>query len=81
VGWAGYAYDILVGTPEGRRLNEWPGSRCKNFEIDVGDTGYESVECVQLAQNRDEWWTSNDIKILLKHKKQIKLSCSQKLRK
>jgi hypothetical protein len=49
--------------------------------MDVEDTGYEGVEWFLLAQNAEERWTNNDINILLIQKKQIKLSCSKKLRK
>jgi hypothetical protein len=37
--------------------------------MDVGGIGYERVEWVPLAQNVEEWWTSNDVNISLRQKK------------
>jgi hypothetical protein len=50
-------YRVLVVKPEGKR----PCGRLKHrwedgIIIDLGETGYEGVEWIQLAQDRDRWW-------------------------
>jgi hypothetical protein len=47
-------YRVLVGKPEGKR----PHGRLKHrwedgIMIDLGEIGYEGVEWIQLAQDRD----------------------------
>jgi hypothetical protein len=61
--WAGHvarmgeihAYNILVEKPEGRRplgrlRHRWED----NIKMDLGETGWEAVDWIHLAQNRDQ---------------------------
>jgi len=48
-------YEILVGKPEGKR--SLGRSRCRwedNNTMDLREMGWDAVECIRLAQNRDE---------------------------
>jgi hypothetical protein len=50
------AYRILVGKLEGRRplgrsRRRWVG----NIKIDLREVGWDGVDCVDLAQDRDQW--------------------------
>jgi hypothetical protein len=50
------AYSMLVGKPEGKRL--LGGSRYRwedNIRIDLGEIGWESVDWIHLAQDREQW--------------------------
>jgi hypothetical protein len=63
--WVGYvacmeevrgAYNILVGRPEGRRplgrhRNRWED----NIKIDLREIGFEDVDWIHWAQDRDRW--------------------------
>jgi hypothetical protein len=50
------AYRILVGKPEGRRPLGRPRRRwVDNIKIDLGETGLDGVDWVDLAQVRDQW--------------------------
>jgi hypothetical protein len=63
--WAGHvarmgerrnAYRILVGKPERRRPLGRP--RCRwvdNIKMDLRDIGWDDVDWVDLAQDRDQW--------------------------
>jgi hypothetical protein len=63
--WAGHvarikenrnAYRILVGKPEGERPLGRPRSRwVDNIKIDLREIGWNSVDWVDLAQDRDQW--------------------------
>jgi hypothetical protein len=63
--WAGHvarmgeergAYRILVGTPEGRRPLGRPRRRCEdNIEMDLQEVGWEGVDWIDMAQDRDRW--------------------------
>jgi len=47
---------MLVGKPEGKRL--LGGSRYRwedNIRIDLGEIGWESVDWIHLAQDREQW--------------------------
>jgi hypothetical protein len=49
-------YDILVGKPEGKRPLGRHGRRWKyNIRVDLGEVGWESVDWMNLAQDRDQW--------------------------
>jgi hypothetical protein len=51
------AYNILVGRPEGRRPLGRPRSRWEdNIKIDLRETGFEDVDWIHWAQDRDRWW-------------------------
>jgi hypothetical protein len=46
-----------VGTDRGRGPFERTRRRCEdNIEMDLPKTGYESVDWIDLAQDRDRWW-------------------------
>jgi hypothetical protein len=50
------AYNILVGKPEGKRLLGRPGHRWEgNIRMDVREIGWESVDWIHLAYDRDQW--------------------------
>jgi hypothetical protein len=63
--WAGHvtrmgekrnAYRILVGKPEGKRPLGRPRRRwVDNIRMDLGEIGWDGVEWVDLAQDRDQW--------------------------
>jgi hypothetical protein len=50
------AYRILVGKPEGRRPLVRPRRRwVDNIKIDLREIGWDVVDWVNLAQDRDQW--------------------------
>jgi hypothetical protein len=50
------AYRILVGKLEGRRPLGRPRRRwVDNIKIDLRETGWDGVDWVDLAQDRDQW--------------------------
>jgi hypothetical protein len=50
-------YSVLVGKPEGKRQLERQRRRWEDgIRMDLRETGWESVEWIQLAQYRDRWW-------------------------
>jgi hypothetical protein len=63
--WAGHvarigetrnAYRILVGKPEGKR--PLGRTRCRwvdNIKMDLREIGWDSVDWIELAQDRDQW--------------------------
>jgi hypothetical protein len=62
--WAGHvarmekrnAYRILVGKPEGKRPPERPKRRCvNNIKIELRETGWDGMDSIDLAQDRDQW--------------------------
>jgi hypothetical protein len=63
--WAGHvtrmgeergAYRILVGRPEGRRPLGRPRRRWEdNIKMDIREVGWEDMNCIDLAQDRDRW--------------------------
>jgi hypothetical protein len=51
------AYKILVGKPEGKRSLGRPRCRWEdNIRVDLKDIGWEGVDWIHLAQDRDRWW-------------------------
>jgi hypothetical protein len=51
------AYKILVGKSEGKRplgrhRHRWP----HDIRMDLREIGWEVVDWVYLAQDRDQWW-------------------------
>jgi hypothetical protein len=51
------AYRILVGKPEGMRLLERTRRRWEDsIKMDIKEIGCESVDWIQCAQDRFEWW-------------------------
>jgi hypothetical protein len=50
------AYRILVGTPEGKRLLGTPRRRwVDNIKMDLREIGWDDVDWIELAQDRDQW--------------------------
>jgi hypothetical protein len=63
--WAGYvarmrenrnAYRILVRNPEGKRPLGRPRRRMvDNIKVDLRQIGWGGMDCIDLAQDRDQW--------------------------
>jgi hypothetical protein len=50
------AYRILVGKPEGKRPLKRPRRRwVNNIKIDLREIGWDDVDWIDLAQDRDQW--------------------------
>jgi hypothetical protein len=50
------AYRLLVGKPEGRRpLGRPRGRWVFNIRMDLGEVGWNDVDWIGLAQDRDKW--------------------------
>jgi hypothetical protein len=50
------AYRLLVGKPEGKRPLGRPGSRwVDNVRMDLGVVGWDDVDWIGLAQDRNRW--------------------------
>jgi hypothetical protein len=50
------AYRILVGKPERKRPLGRPRRRwLDNIKLDIKDVGWSAVDCIDVAQDRDEW--------------------------
>jgi hypothetical protein len=50
------AYRILVGNPEGRRPLGRPRRRwVDDIKMDLREIGWDGVDWVDLAQDRDQW--------------------------
>jgi hypothetical protein len=64
--WAGYvasvgekrnASKVLVGRPERNRPLQRPRRRWEdNIKMDLREIGWSSVDWIDLAQGRDQWW-------------------------
>jgi hypothetical protein len=49
-------YRVLVGKPKGKRPLGRPRRRWEDgMRMDLRETGWESVEWIQLAQDRRQW--------------------------
>jgi hypothetical protein len=49
-------YRILVGKPEGKRpLGRPRRSWVDNIKIDLREIGWDGVDWIELAQDRDQW--------------------------
>jgi hypothetical protein len=47
---------ILLGKPEGKRPLGTPRLRwVNNIKINFRETGWDSMDCIDLAQDRDHW--------------------------
>jgi hypothetical protein len=50
------AYRILVGKPEGKRPHGAPRRRyVDNVSMDLGEIGWDGVDWIDMAQDRDQW--------------------------
>jgi hypothetical protein len=64
--WAGHVarmgegrnvYRVLLGKPEGKRPLGRPMHRWEDgMKMDLREIGWEVVEWIRLAQDRDRWW-------------------------
>jgi hypothetical protein len=64
--WAGHvarigetknAYRIFVGNSEGKRPLERPRHRwADNIKMDLREIGWDGMDWIDLAQDRDQWW-------------------------
>jgi hypothetical protein len=53
-----YAYRVLVRKPEGMRLSRKPRRRSEdNIRMDLREIGWGGMDCINLAQERDQWRT------------------------
>jgi hypothetical protein len=54
-------YRVLVGKPEGKRLLGRPRRRWEdNMKMNLQEVGCGSMDWIDLAQERDRWWTLVD---------------------
>jgi hypothetical protein len=52
----GHAYKILVGKPVGKRPLGRPRRRWEDYiRMDLGEIGWEVVDWIHLAHDRDQW--------------------------
>jgi hypothetical protein len=50
------AYRILVGNPDGKRPLGEPRRRwVDNIKMDLREIGWDGMDGIDLAQNRDQW--------------------------
>jgi hypothetical protein len=50
------AHRILVGNPEGKRPLGRPRRRwVNNIEMDLGEIGWDDMDWIDLAHDRDQW--------------------------
>jgi hypothetical protein len=50
------AYRILVGKPEGKTPLGRPRRRwVDNIKMDLGEIGWDGMDWIELAQDRDQW--------------------------
>jgi hypothetical protein len=50
------AYRTLVGKPEGKRpLGKTKARLVDNIKMDLGETGWDGMVWIDLAQDRDRW--------------------------
>jgi len=47
-------YNNLVGKSEGKRPLGRPRRRCEDIRTDLRETGWEGVDWIHLAQDRDQ---------------------------
>jgi hypothetical protein len=46
-----------VGKPEGKRpLGRQRCRRVDNIKMDLGEIGWVVIDCIDLAEDRDQWW-------------------------
>jgi hypothetical protein len=51
------AYRTLVGIPEGKRQLGRPRCRWRdNITLELREIGYGSMDGINLAQDRGQWW-------------------------
>jgi hypothetical protein len=51
-----------MGKPEGKRPLGRPRRRwVDNIKVDLRETGWDGVDCIDLAQDRDKWMAVNSV--------------------
>ena len=51
-------HEVLVGKPEGKRQLGRPRLRWEdNIKMDLGEVGRGCGDWMELAQDRDRWWS------------------------
>jgi hypothetical protein len=61
--WERNVYKVLMGKPDGKRpRHRWEDG----IRMDLREIGWGSVEWIQLAQQRDRWWTLVNTEINLR---------------
>jgi hypothetical protein len=48
-------YKILVGKPEGKRPIGRPRCKMEDNRMDLREVGWDGVDWIHLAQDRDQW--------------------------
>jgi hypothetical protein len=48
------AHKILIGKPEGKRPFGRPNHRCEDIRMDLRGIGWEGMESMHLAKDRDQ---------------------------
>jgi hypothetical protein len=51
------AYRISVGKPEGKRPHGRPRHSVDNVKMGLRETGWGSMDWIDVAQDRDQWRT------------------------
>jgi hypothetical protein len=55
-----------MGNPEGKRPLGRPKCGCEDgIRMDLSEIGWESVEWIQLAQDRNQWWALVNTEMIL----------------
>jgi hypothetical protein len=50
------AYRISAGKPEGKRPLRRPRRKwVDNIKMDLREVGWDGMDCINLAQDRDQW--------------------------
>jgi hypothetical protein len=55
IGENGNLYGTSVGKPEGKITARKTGAWVDNIKMGLGEIGWDDVDCIDAAQNRDQW--------------------------
>jgi hypothetical protein len=71
------AYRILVGNPEGKRALGRPRRRwVDNIKMDLREIGWDGMDWIYLAQDRDQWRALVNAVMNLRFHKKLGSSCT-----